>query len=521
MNYMRHNKNKKHKSEIKFNKNQKLHPDILDKPIWPSLEKEDKLIKKNVISKNINNLEIWENCKNHLSNQIAPSIFQSIIIPLQTIIKIQNNLIDIELIAPNTLILNRLKLRCLNLIKEYYKNYNPIVQVQLSLNESRTIKIKEINKIDYDKNKKNIPIPFTENSELSNTNIKSKNFKINNQQKDKTQSYEINISDSFYLNDYNKKHIERLWDGSNSLHFICGESGCGKSTLAINLKDSKNKNGEKVHFIKFQTFLSEFALVSQKKNSASWRERYKNYDYLILDDFHYIKATATKTQEELLYIIDEYKLKNKKLIIISEHPPAKLKLTPALHSRIQAAHFFVLKSPNQNQREQILKKELAKVNIDLKIEYVSYLCQMIHKDIRLLKSVSNRIQDMYSYIQNNSKKNLATKVIDFATIDQYCKDLYTKKEIPNSIQILKKVAEYYQLTTESITGPSRIKKFSIARHLVAYICNKHLKYTLHETAKVIGRKDHASVIHACKKIEKIIENDLFFRQQALDLISQI
>ncbi len=106
---------------------------------------------------------------------------------------------------------------------------------------------------------------------------------------------------------------------------------------------------------------------------------------------------------------------------------------------------------------------------------------------------------------------------DFSTINHYCQDLFTKKETPSSFQILKKVTAFYNITPEAITSSSRAKKFSLDRHLVAYICIKNLKLTLKETAKIIGRKDHVSVIHACKKIEKLMKEDLFFRQQVLEM----
>ena len=138
--------------------------------------------------------------------------------------------------------------------------------------------------------------------------------------------------------------------------------------------------------------------------------------------------------------------------------------------------------------------------------------------MRRLKTAVKRLRELHIGIALTEEK---ITPIDLALLDRLCGDLYSISPKIGPKDILKAVASFYNISPESIQGPARDKKYSTARHLVAYLCTHHLKMGQVETAKVIGRRDHTSVLYARNKITKTMETDLFFRRQIQDLCREL
>ena len=106
-------------------------------------------------------------------------------------------------------------------------------------------------------------------------------------------------------------------------------------------------------------------------------------------------------------------------------------------------------------------------------------------------------------------------------IDSLCRDICVSPNKASAQDVLSSVAEFFRISPSAIQGPSRDKKCALARHLTAYFCVTYLRMNLKETAFMVGRREHGSVIHARKKIENLIQNDLFFRQQVQKLCLEL
>ena len=426
----------------------------------------------------------WEACKSFLQKQMPDSLFTNMIEPLKIRdqVSLGFNKDTLEIIAPKKEIANRVNERYLHLIQEYY--------------ESSSEKYKAIN---------------------ISTDLKKETAKLNlkkNLPKDQILS-SILLESNFYIPEVNSWYIERLWEDTKILHFMYGGSGSGKTSLANTLVKYKEALGKKVLLLTAEAFLGSLASAASNRNSVKWRKKLQSYDCLIIDDFQYMKPNGFRSQEELIYLIDNFLTNEKILLFCADRVPHKLKLIPNLLSRLQAGRLITLEYPNIEERKKILKDEFSLYRKRIEPKNLEYLAEVISKDMRNLKSAVLRIHEL----------SLRSKILPMGLkkedLDRLCEDLYSFKKKSNGKDVLLLVGDYYKISPDEIISSSRKKKHSLARHLVAYLCHTYLKFNLQKTAKLIARKDHTSVIHACKKIEKLMEQDLFFRQQVAKLIGDI
>ena len=321
---------------------------------------------------------------------------------------------------------------------------------------------------------------------------------------------------NFCIPEVNQQQVQQLFHKKGIISYISGSAGSGKSTIASIVAQYKEKSGLRSRVLRFQSFVSDLVNVAQSRDSNSWRKRMQSYDCLILDDFQYIKPKAIRSQEEISYLIDDYIEKSKLIIFCADKPIENLSLTSSLYSRLKAGYNISLSSPRQSERRDILKNELTNIKFSIENKYLDYLSSYITRDMRSLKTAARRLKELYTFHPDSIQKN-----IDTLLIDRTCGDLYYKFTELSADDILKAVSAFYNISPKALQGPSRDRKYTVARHLVAYLCVNNLKMSLKDTAQVIGRSDHSSVIYARNKVAKLMQNDLFFRRQIQEVLKKV
>ena len=477
--------------------------------------RESQVIKsKTEFSANISVQKYWQECKNYLQGQMPDSLYQTMIEVLSTKPSTDSNSDQLELFAPSKQIASRISQHYLPMIQDFLLKSTPFQgQLRLQVRQKRNTSFKNLedNSSARRPEEKNGLQPFTNSRDL---------FPIAPKKNKKTPSRKLNFSsileeENFCIPETNWSQVERLLETRESLHYIYGSEGSGKSTIGKILKQTREKLGMRSRMLRFQDFVSELAIAAHKRDTLSWNKRLRSYDCLVIDDFQYIKPQALRSQEELSYLIDEFIQKKKTLIFCSDRPVQALPLNPSLISRLQAGAIIHLAYPNQKEREKILKQETKKRNLLLKTELIQNLASSICRDMRRLKTAVKRLDD--EFYAEEAMKEKKTLPLDLASLDRLCGDLYSLSPQIKPRDILRAVANFYRVSPESIQGPARDKKYSSARHLTAYLCTHKLKMKQKETAQLIGRSDHSSVIYAREKITKTMERDLFFRKQVQDI----
>lgn len=324
------------------------------------------------------------------------------------------------------------------------------------------------------------------------------------------------FSGDFVPAELNRRDLERL------LHFeftppatmLVGGEGSGKSAFGTLLADRARSAGKRVRKLNFETFLTEFGLACKQRDTIRWRKQLRAHDILFLDDFQFIKKQAERAQEELLHLCDEFAESGAALVLASDRRPGDLPLSGALASRLQSGLVIELFYPGPAERERILSAECARLGLALAPRVLERVTRRIDRDMRRLKSAARRLERAGS-------PGAGLCDLGMGELDALLGDLYTPRPDVQPGDIVAAVAAAFRIDPAALTGPARDQKFALPRHLAAWLCVERLGMNLKETAAVIGRKDHASVIHARRKISELLGRDLFFQSQVRDISDRL
>jgi chromosomal replication initiator protein len=282
--------------------------------------------------------------------------------------------------------------------------------------------------------------------------------------------------------------------------FIYGGTGLGKTHLiqAIGNSVKEKYPNKKVHYMTLEKFATDFVNSLQNNKANSFKEKYRKYDLLIIDDIQFI-GKMEKIQEELFHTFNTFHENNKQIIFSSDkHPNYIPELADRLKSRFAAGMIVDISEPEYESRLAILKVKLREFNVVLEEELIEYVASAVAGNIRELEGSLNLIvcqhrlknrpmtlMEVKSLLKNNMKpkKNMAIK------------------------DVVKIVSEYYKLEESSVYEKTRKKEIVKARQIVMYLLREDFNVSFPLIGQKLGGKDHTTVIHSCLKIKMDLKND--------------
>ena len=281
--------------------------------------------------------------------------------------------------------------------------------------------------------------------------------------------------------------------------FIYGGVGLGKTHLMHSIAHFilKNNPKAKILYVTSEKFTNELIDAIRNKNNIStteFREKYRNNDVLLIDDIQFIIGKES-TQEEFFHTFNALYEAKKQIIISSDKPPKEIEtLEERLRSRFEWGLTVDIQSPDYETRMAILRKkeELEGYNIDN--EVIKYIATNIKSNIRELEGAFNRI------IAKSKIENQPEITLELA--EDALKDIINPDR-PDKITpelIIRMVAEHYNVSPEDITSKKRNSEFVLPRQVVMYLCRDLTDTSLANIGKLLGKKDHTTVIHGANKI---------------------
>ena len=224
---------------------------------------------------------------------------------------------------------------------------------------------------------------------------------------------------------------------------------------------------------------------------------------LILDDIQFL-AGKEKTQDVFFHVFNHLHQNNKQIIITSDKPPVELKgMEPRLLSRFKWGLAADLQIPDLETRMAILQKKLYTDGIEMPFEVVEYLAYSVTTNIREMEGALISIM-----AQSSLNKKVITLDLARQMIDKFVKS--SVREI--SIDYIQKiVCDYFNLPVEAINSKTRKREIVQARQLSMFFSKKHTKNSLATIGIHCGNKDHATVLHAVKTINNLMETDKQFK----------
>lgn len=282
--------------------------------------------------------------------------------------------------------------------------------------------------------------------------------------------------------------------------FIYGGTGLGKTHLIQAVGNSiKNKYPEKkVHYMTLEKFANDFVNSMQNNKANSFKEKYRRYDLLIIDDIQFI-GKMEKIQEELFHTFNTFHENNKQIIFSSDkHPNYIPELADRLKSRFAAGMIVDISEPEYESRLAILKVKLQELNVDLGQDVLEYVAGSVDGNIRELEGSLNIIVCQY---------RLKNRPLTLPEIKNLLKNNTKPKKNIAIKDVVKIVSEHYQLEEASIYEKTRKKEIVKARQIVMYLLREDFNVSYPLIGQKLGGKDHTTVIHSCLKIKADMKND--------------
>ncbi len=288
---------------------------------------------------------------------------------------------------------------------------------------------------------------------------------------------------------------------------IYGDSGLGKTHLAqaIGIEVKNHFPDNTVLYVNANKFQTQFVDAIRNNNKNDFLHFYQMIDVLIIDDVHEF-AGKEKTQDTFFHIFNHLHQSGKQLVLTSDKPPVELQgLEQRLISRFKWGLSADLQSPDYETRIAILKRKTYNDGIEMPEDVLEYIATHITDNIRELEGALISL-----LAQSTLNKKEITLDLAKDMIDKLIKN--TKKEI--SIDYIQKVVcSYYNIGLEMLQSRTRKREIVQARQVAMFFSKSMTKSSLATIGTQIGGKDHATVLHACKTVNNLIETDKRFRLQ--------
>lgn len=269
----------------------------------------------------------------------------------------------------------------------------------------------------------------------------------------------------------------------------------------------------KVTYITSEEFCLNFIDAIKNNNTKNFTSRFRSSDLLLMDDIQFF-AGKESTQEEFFYIFNTLYQEGKQIVLTSDLPPSSLKgLHDRLISRFQWGLCVDIQPPDLETRVAILKKKSEEDNLSISQEILYFIAENVSSNIRELEGVIIRLLAFASITKSDISLDLVKSIL---------KDT-SKKEIGKiSIdKIIEKVSEYYKVPVNNIREKNRMKEVAHCRHIAMYISKQVTDFSLKTIGLNFGGRDHSTVIHAIKTIEKLKESDFSVLKDINTIISNI
>lgn len=282
--------------------------------------------------------------------------------------------------------------------------------------------------------------------------------------------------------------------------FIYGGTGLGKTHLiqAVGNTIKEKYPNKKVHYMTLEKFATDFINSLQNNKANSFKEKYRKYDLLIIDDIQFI-GKMEKIQEELFHTFNTFYENNKQIIFSSDkHPNYIPELADRLKSRFAAGMIVDISEPEYESRLAILKVKLRELDIDLDEEIVDYVASAVQGNIRELEGSLNLIVCQY---------RLKNKPLTLLEVKGLLKNNMKPKKNMAIKDVVKIVSEYYKLDENSVYEKTRKKEIVKARQVVMFLLREDFNVSFPLIGQKLGGKDHTTVIHSCLKIKTDLKND--------------
>jgi len=466
---------------------------------------------------------VWNNCLAFVKDNIQPQAYKTWFEPIVAV-KLESNALSIQ--VPSKFFYEWLE-----------EHYVKILKVSLTKELGENAKLVYIIKMENTYGNKQ---PFTERIPSSNRgSVKSQDVDIPLKNKSpelknpfvipgiRNVKIESQLNPNYSFDNFLEGDSNRLArsaglavaakPGGTSFNplLIFGGVGLGKTHLAHAIGvDIKDKYPEKtVLYISAEKFTQQYIDSVKKNNRNDFIHFYQLIDVLIIDDVQFLSG-KTGTQDVFFHIFNHLHQNGKQVILTSDKAPVDMQdIEQRLLSRFKWGLSAELQNPDFETRVSILKNKLYRDGVEMPDDIIDYVAKNIKSNVRELEGAIISLIAQSSFNKKEITLELAKQVVE-----KFVKN--TKREV--SIDYIQKVvSDYFQMDVDTLQSKTRKRHIVQARQLAMFFAKKFTKASLASIGSQIGKRDHATVLHACKTVDNLSSTDKQFRKYVEDLTKKL
>lgn len=466
---------------------------------------------------------VWNNCLSFIKDNIQPQAYKTWFEPI-TAVKLTDNALSIQ--VPSKFFYEWLE-----------EHYVKILKVSLNKELGETAKLVYVIKMENTYGNKQ---PFTEKIPSSNRSaVKSQDVDIPLKNKNpelknpfvipgiRNVKIESQLNPNYSFENFLEGDSNRLArnaglavankPGGTSFNplLIFGGVGLGKTHLAHAIGiDIKDKYPEKtVLYISAEKFTQQYIDSVKKNNRNDFIHFYQIIDVLIIDDVQFLSGKSG-TQDVFFHIFNHLHQNGKQVILTSDKAPVDMQdIEQRLLSRFKWGLSAELQSPDFETRVSILKNKLYRDGVEMEDDIIEYVAKHIKTNVRELEGAIISLIAQSSFNKKEITINLAKEIVE-----KFVKN--TKREV--SIDYIQKVvSDYFQMDVNTLQSKTRKRHIVQARQLAMFFAKKFTKASLASIGSQIGKRDHATVLHACKTVDNLSSTDKQFRKYVEDISKKL
>ena len=293
--------------------------------------------------------------------------------------------------------------------------------------------------------------------------------------------------------------------------FIYGPSGSGKTHLvnAIGLKAKQMYPQKRVLYVSARLFQTQYTDAVLHNASNDFINFYQSIDMLIVDDIQEWAGKA-KTLNTFFHIFNHLFRNGKRIILACDRPPVELKDMPdRLLTRFSCGLVCELEKPNIQLCVDILSNKIRRDGLKIPVDVISFIAQTCNGSVRDLQGAINGLL-AYSIVYNSS--------IDIRLAERVIKRAVKVDDKPLTIDdIVETVCHHYNVTVTAVNSKSRKRDYVVARQVTMYLAQKYTKMPASRIGKLVGNRDHSTVIHSCSKVEERLKIDATFSDEIMSI----
>jgi chromosomal replication initiator protein len=295
--------------------------------------------------------------------------------------------------------------------------------------------------------------------------------------------------------------------------FICGGIGLGKTHLLHAIGHHSANSERRVIYTTSEQFTNDFITAIAQGKQNDFRHRYRSADILLMDDIQFLSGKE-RTQEEFFHTFNDLHTAGCQLVLTCDRPPKALSgLQSRLRSRFQWGLIADIQLPDEETRFAIIHIKALEQRLHMSPAVIQLIAANAQDNIRELEGLLNRVTAYARLTRSPIDERLACLALNALTPPPVSSP-------PSPEAIIQGVAGYFNISLQTLAGPSRAKPIAEARHIAMYLLREDAHLPLKTIGHLLGNRDHSTVIHGWRKASTSL-NNLKGRQQLTEIRSCI